>query len=206
MSQKRNVVMVSLILLGVLLVFGGCVKGGKTTKKEESAKIKKANQGEETTQDGKTTYEKSFGTYEVPEGWVEVISEGAENKFFYVKDGDQFEATPNNISVTSGDNHYSPEEHEQFRDAIMEQLVAQSSSGDSEGQIYGNGSYTDGGDRLYEFIIEQEGAQEKTIFYYIVGDHRYVEIQVTNFDGSERVEEVAAEMAKSFVWKDGATQ
>lgn len=48
---------------------------------------------------------------------------------------------PDNISINFGTNRYSTEEHERFRDAIVQQLLAQLESVDA--QPNGDGTHTE---------------------------------------------------------------
>ena len=90
------------------------------------------------------------------------------------------------------------EEHEQFRNAIVRQLSMQISSSDA--QVTGSGSTTAQDYILYIFTISEEEIVTKQ--YYIVDDKRYCLIHLTNFTGSERVEDAAKALADSFVWND----
>ena len=69
-------------------------------------------------------------------------------------------------------------------------------------QLYGDGTHTEQGYVVYIFTIEEEQEGIVTKQYYIVGDRRFCLIHLTNFTGSESVDEAARAMADSFVWKE----
>ena len=93
-------------------------------------------------------------------------------------------------------NKYSLEEHEQFRDAIVQQILMQLDG--IEAQLNGDGTYTEQGDLLYIFTIDE--GDIVTTQYYIVKDYGFCLIQLTNFSGSETTEQAARDMVDSFVW------
>lgn len=146
------------------------------------------------------TIEQGFGSYLLPAGWIENESHSTEEKRFYILDGTDDQAQPDNIAVSVGVNRYSQEGHLEFRDAVMNQLGAQ--IGDLEGvTLEGSGSSTANGDILYRFEV-RENDGTKTVQYYVVGDYRFCLIHETNFTGSEQTDIAAAKIADSFVWKD----
>lgn len=140
----------------------------------------------------------SPGSYTVPEGWVKAEGYSNEYKVFYTAKGHENDEQPDNISVNFGSNPYSLEEHEDFRDAIMRQLLFQVRS--SGVPVNGQGSRTAHGDVLYIFTIDEGSIVTKQ--YYIVKDYGFCLIHVTNFTGSEEVYDVAQAMIDSFVWNE----
>ena len=66
-----------------------------------------------------TLIEKDFGTYEIPVDWIESVAHSTNDKFFYVKEGQENENRPDNISVNEGTNKYPADEHEKFRSATF---------------------------------------------------------------------------------------
>lgn len=137
------------------------------------------------------------GSYTVPDGWVEASEHSTEDKIFYVEDGHEHDAMPDNISINVGENRYAADEHEDFRQAILSQLAMQ--IGNSGASVDGYGTTTDQGDVEYVFTITAKDSSV-TRQYYIVGDHRYCLIQLTNFTGSDSVNDAADEMAASYTW------
>ena len=119
-----------------------------------------------------------------------------ENKIFYAEEGHEDDEMPDNISIEVGTNRYSADEHEKFREAILRQLAMQLQSVDAE--LTGDGTFTEQDYIVYIFTISQEDVITKQ--YYIVGDQRYCLVHLTNFTGSESVDEAARAMADSFVW------
>ena len=117
-------------------------------------------------------------------------------RFFYIEEGHENDEKPDNISIHVGKNKYSLEEHEQFRDAIVQQILMQLDG--IEAQLNGDGTYTEQGDLLYIFTIDE--GDIVTTQYYIVKDYGFCLIQLTNFSGSETTEQAARDMVDSFVW------
>jgi len=139
------------------------------------------------------------GNYTVPDGWVESEQYSTAEKPFYVEDGRENEDLPDNISIEVGTNQYSAEEHESFRDAIVNQLMRQLS--DSDAELLGDGTYTEQDYIVYIFTItESDGVTTKQ--YYIVDDYRYCLIHLTNYSGAENSYNAAQTMVDSFVWSD----
>lgn len=114
----------------------------------------------------------------------------------YVEAGHENDEMPDNISIEVGTNKYNADEHEKFRDAIVQQLTMQLQGVDAT--LTGDGTYTKQNDILYIFTISEEDVVTKQ--YYIVGDKRYCLIHLTNFTGSENADNAAQAMADSFVW------
>ncbi len=136
------------------------------------------------------------GSYTVPEGWVKAEQYSTVDKVFYVEEGHEEDDLPDNISIEIGTNRYAAEEHEQFRDAIVRQLLVQLQG--VEAELTGDGTYTEQGYVVYIFTIS--GTDALTKQYYIVGDQQYCLIHLTGFSGSESTVQAAQDMADSFVW------
>jgi len=184
-----------MVMEAVLVCFTGCnlQRLKKDRNKSEGHAV--------MTEDGDTRYSKGFGTYVVSKGWEESKTHSGNGKYFYVKDGEDNEKRPNNISINAGTNKYQKSEHEQFRSAIYAQLVKQASGSNAE--ITANGSTTKKGEIVYTFVIDSaEGSITKQ--YYIVGEKKYVMIyeSVWNKDDEKDVDEVALKMLNSFEWSN----
>ncbi len=136
------------------------------------------------------------GSYTVPQGWVLSEKHSTDSQLFYIEEGREDDETPDNISIHVGKNNYSLEEHQQFRDAIVQQLLMQLEG--VEAQLNGSGTYTQQGELLYIFTIDE--GHVVTTQYYIVKDYGFCLIQLTNFSGSEAADQAAQEMADSFAW------
>ena len=134
------------------------------------------------------------GSYAVPEGWVLAEQYSTEDKLFYVEEGHENDELPDNISIETGTNRYGEDEHEQFRDAILRQLMAQLKGVDA--QLTGDGTYTEQGYIVYIFTISEANVVTKQ--YYMVGDQQYCLIHLTSFTGSGNADNAAREMADSF--------
>ncbi len=134
--------------------------------------------------------------FTVPDGWVKAEAYSTEEKLFYVQEGHEDDAQPDNISINTGTNRYSAGEHEDFRDAILRQLLMQIQGVDAE--LTGDGTYTEQGYVVYIFTITESSAVTKQ--YYIVDDYRYCLIHLTDYTGSDSVYDAAQAMADSFVW------
>ena len=148
---------------------------------------------------GDVVYKKDFGSYTVSSGWEESKTHSSNGKYFYVKEGEDNEERPNNISINEGKNKYKKEEHMQFKDAIYAQLARQVSK---DAVINASGSNTEKGEILYTFVIKDKDSIFKQ--YYIVGDNKYIFIYETVFnkDDEAKVDEVALKMVNSFEWND----
>lgn len=154
----------------------------------------------EEASEGSITYSKSFGSYKLPENWIESKEHSTNSKFFYVKKEDEQKERPNNISINEGQNKYAKTEHENFRNAILNQLSMQI-GGDEDVEVNANGSNTENGDVVYTFNIKEADGIETTQ-YYIVGDYKYILIQQTVFEKSDDIDNVAKDIANSFSWRE----
>ena len=191
--MKKIVKGIAVILLMevVLVCFSGC-NIFKKHKKSNDAVI---------NSNGDTEYTKEFGSYTVKSGWIESKTHSTKTKFFYVKDGEDNEKKPNNISINQGKNKYSKDQHLQFKDAITKQLAAQT-KGSKNATINASGSTTKNGYTLYTFILKSNDSTATQ--YYIVGEKKYVMIYETVWadkDGTE-ADEVAHQMNDTFKWND----
>ena len=140
------------------------------------------------------------GSWTLPEGWIIAEKYSGEEQVFLVKEGQEDEQQPDNISLYVGSNQYTKEKHMDFRDAITRQLTLQISG--IKAELNGTGTYTAQDYILYIFTIKEEETNIVTKQYYIVDDYRYCLIHVTNFTGDESVDETAQAIADSFVWKE----
>lgn len=181
-----------------LLLLAGSLAGCAGTPKESKSNDQTASDNSQSEQSTPLENETDFpGSYTVPEGWVKMEKYSTEDKIFYVEEGHEDDELPDNISIEVGTNRYSADEHEKFRDAIVRQLTMQLQDVDAE--LTGDGTYTEQDYIVYIFTISEADVVTKQ--YYIVGDQRYCLLQLTNFTGSETVNEAAQSMADSFVWE-----
>ena len=82
---------------------------------------------------------------------------------FLYRGGHENDEKPDNISIHVGKNKYSLDEHEQFRDAIVQQILMQLDG--IEAQLNGDGTYTEQGDLLYIFTIDEGRYCHHAILY-----------------------------------------
>jgi hypothetical protein len=145
---------------------------------------------------------KSFGSYIIPAGWIEVPQWTRGKKYFYANEGSRFLKLATNISIEMGTNRYALNDHMTFRYVILRQLSAQAGNG----HVYDSGTITDNGDPLYIFTVEDENEipRVKTVQYYIVGEKRHVLIHLTDYynENVKNAEEIALGIANSFSWAD----
>lgn len=146
-----------------------------------------------------TLIEKDFGTYEIPADWIESEAHSTNSKFFYVKEGEENENRPNNISVNEGTNKYSESEHEKFRMAILKQLSMQIGRNEDV-KLNANGSNTKNGYLVYTFSIKD--GNTTTTQYYIVGEYKYVLVHETTFVNSTETDNAAQKIIDTFKWKE----
>ena len=139
------------------------------------------------------------GTYEIPADWVESEAHSTNSKFFYVKEGEENENRPNNISVNEGTNKYSESEHEKFRTAILKQLSMQIGRNEDV-KLNANGSNTKNGYLVYTFSIKD--GNTTTTQYYIVGEYKYVLVHETTFGNSTETDNAAQKIIDTFKWKE----
>lgn len=149
-----------------------------------------------------TELKKTFGTFTLPQGWLESHELSKENFYFYLKDGTDLQKPTSNISVSYGTNKYGKGEEMDFARAIDQQLKSQV---DLETVSYsGVGSSTKQDIPLITMTVEDKEAL--TVQYYIVGEYRYVMVQMTDFYDEQvpDVQQVALNIVDSFVWADKA--
>ncbi len=187
-------------LLAMMLLLASCTKSKDssvqtpTESSDHSVTSQQENQPSETRKPAEDT--PIPGSYTVPDGWVKSEKYSTARQIFYVEKGHENDEKPDNIAINVGKNKYSLDEHERFRDAIVQQLLMQLNG--SKAELNGDGTYTEQGDLLYIFTIDESDIV--TTQYYIVKDHGFCLIQLTNFSGSESTEEAARAMVDSFVW------
>lgn len=93
------------------------------------------------------------GSYTVPEEWEKSEKHSTDSQIFYIEEGHENDEKPDNICIHVGKNNYSLDEHEQFWEAIVQQVLMQLDG--IEAQLNGDGTYTEQGDLLYIFTIDE---------------------------------------------------
>lgn len=197
--MKNKIIIIISIIVAIIIMIGGYFITQKFKQRVNFINPELADKTmEESTENG-TIFNKTFGSYEVPKNWVESKSHSTKDKFFYVLKGEEKNTKPNNISVNSGTNKYSKEEHEEFRKAILNQISFQIRNKKGV-EINANGSYTDKGEIVYTFIIKEENVI--TTQYYIVGNYKYILVHETVFEESEETDNAAKNIVNTFKWKE----
>ena len=186
-----------IVLLAMVLLLVGCGKNGTSSPQSPSNESVADQQNPSSESEISSEDHTISGSYTVPDGWEKSEKHSTDSQIFYIEEGHENDKKPDNISIRVGKNNYSLDEHEQFRDAIVQQLLMQLDG--IEAQLNGDGTYTEQGDLLYIFTIDE--GDIVTTQYYIVKDYGFCLIQLTNFSGSETTEQTARNMADSFVWK-----
>ena len=202
----KKLLMILLVIMGAL---SGCaVDSAADTKDPQPAPQSAADtqKDEEKREEKAEEDEESIipGDYTVPEGWVKSEEYSNARQIFYVEEGKEDSAQPDNISINVGKNKYSAEEHTKFKDAILRQIMMQIKGQDVE--LDGTGTHTAQDDVVYIFTIKENDTGIVTKQYYIVDDYRFCLIHLTNFSGSEAADEAAQQMADSFKWNDKEQQ
>jgi hypothetical protein len=150
------------------------------------------------TGDSGTAISKSFGSFSLPDDWVELTRYSRNGKYFYSHQSEADNSIMTNISIELGRNPYALDDHMTFRYAILRQLLMQAGNA----QVSGSGTYTKHDDPLYIFVIESKEDNVTTTQFYIVGNKKHILIHLTDFHNENitNAEEIARMMADSFIW------
>lgn len=130
-EMEKKPIFATGIIAGVLLGLTACSTIAEFEQTEQSS-IQESIESESTEsqtiavietvkEDDSRRCEKVFGSYLLPQGWVEAETFSTKDKFFYVREGEEEAEAPDNISINVGKNHYAAQDHLEFRKAIMEQ-------------------------------------------------------------------------------------
>lgn len=170
-----------LILLGVLLLVTGC---SLSSKKEET----------------KTFSIDGYGTFSISDNYMIREDHSTKEKPFFVDKKDEHSERPNNISANGGTNFYSIDEVDKFKDAIFIQMARQAKA--YKATLTSSGSTTKNGYPVLRFNLE--ASSQKTVQFYVMGDHKYFLVHATIFDLKEEdsVIEAAEYIANSFTWEE----
>ena len=172
-----------------------------TTSQNENSSTEEASQKDNnTTKDGQRV-DKEFGSFIVAEGFGEAKEQSGGGRYFYVVEGHEHDARPNNISINTGHQNYNLDESEKFAESTTWQLNMQIKQYGLDAVVYGSSGKTDAGDIMYIFDIKFNDSDEIDRQYYILRDKKYVMVFMSNFDNDESVNKAAELMAKSFEWK-----
>ena len=171
-----------------------------TSQNENSSTEEASQKDNNTTKDGQRV-DKEFGSFIVAEGFGEAKEQSGGGRYFYVVEGHEHDARPNNISINTGHQNYNLDESEKFAESTTWQLNMQIKQYGMDAVVYGSSGKTDAGDIMYIFDIKFNDSNEIDRQYYILRDKKHVMVFMSNFDGDESVNKAAELMAKSFEWK-----
>lgn len=171
----------------------------EATQKDETT-VAVTQKDDAATKDSKRV-EKEFGSFIVAEGFGEAKEQSGGGRYFYVVEGHEHDARPNNISINTGHQNYNLDESEKFAESTTWQLNMQIKQYGLDAVVYGSSGKTDAGDIMYIFDIKFNDSDEIDRQYYILRDKKYVMVFMSNFDNDESVNKAAELMAKSFEWK-----
>lgn len=171
----------------------------EATQKDETT-VAVTQKDDAATKDSKRV-EKEFGSFIVAEGFGEAKEQSGGGRYFYVVEGHEHDARPNNISINTGHQNYNLDESEKFAESTTWQLNMQIKQYGLDAVVYGSSGKTDSGDIMYIFDIKFNDSDEIDRQYYILRDKKYVMVFMSNFDNDEYVNKAAELMAKSFEWK-----
>ena len=115
-----------IVLLAMVLLLAGCGKNG-TSSPQSPSDESVADQQEPSSSETEISSEDYAipGSYIVPDGWEKSEKHSTNSQIFYIEEGHENDEKPDNISIHVGKNKYSLDEHEQFRDAIVQQILMQ---------------------------------------------------------------------------------
>jgi hypothetical protein len=155
---------------------------------------------------------KEFGSYDIPSDWIEADKfPGLAWNFWYSQKDENIEAPDCHISVSFSRNPFKIEEHENFKKAILDQLLRQFMQADplKKPEIKNfTETTTIQNYLLFVFTIEHyEMELDKkvtSVQYYIVGDEKHTVLYLTVFDDEKILPTIkAAEIiANTFEWTD----
>lgn len=171
----------------------------EATQKDETT-VAATKKDDAATKDSKRV-EKEFGSFIVADGFGEAKEQSGGGRYFYVVEGHEHDARPNNISINTGHQNYNLDESEKFAESTTWQLNMQIKQYGLDAVVYGSSGKTDAGDIMYIFDIKFNDSDEIDRQYYILRDKKYVMVFMSNFDNDESVNKAAELMAKSFEWK-----
>ena len=170
-----------LIIIGILFLVTGC--SIFTPNKVEEKNF---------TLDG-------YGSFTISDDYMIREDHSTKDKPFFVDKKDEHASRPNNISTNGGTNYYGTDDVLMFKTAIMGQMAQQAKA--YSATLTSSGSTTDNGYDVLRFNME--GKDQKSILFYVVGDHKYFLVHATIFDlnDEDSVIEAAEYIVNSFVWE-----
>jgi hypothetical protein len=137
-----------------------------------------------------------YGTYKIDK-LVKNAEHSTSAQTFYTLKEDKNKELPDNIGVSTGTNYYKKENHEEFKNAILQQLGMQSSLFDT---LNSSGFTTEKGNIAYKFIMKNDKATATQ--YYIVGDNKFILIYETNYTGNPELDKETEYIVNTFEWNE----
>ncbi|GMO03616.1 hypothetical protein LSA36186_18650 [Lachnoanaerobaculum sp. JCM 36186] len=197
--MKKSLYLLPLIIV-MLSACGNKQADVAATAKADESTVAATQKDDAATKDSKRV-EKEFGSFIVADGFGEAKEQSGGGRYFYVVEGHEHDARPNNISINTGHQNYNLDESEKFAESTTWQLNMQIKQYGMDAVVYGSSGKTDAGDIMYIFDIKFNDSDEIDRQYYILRDKKYVMVFMSNFDNDESVNKAAELMAKSFEWK-----
>ncbi len=199
MRKFKNVVSIILIV-SLLLGMTGCGMSSRRRSRRSDRDRDRDSEQTDVVSDDELECDKSFGSYTIGYGWVEVDDRSyPPDDFTYCMEGNENSSTPpNNLRVLHDTNRYSEDEGDDFATAILQQLHGQAASYDGTAQMTEYGTF--GENQAYRFDIECD--EFTNVEWYIIGDHEYVMFSIFVYDEDEddHAMDVAEEAVYSFEW------
>ena len=141
----------------------------------------------------------SFGTLELPAGWVLNEEFSSENRAVFVPADWDGEEKTDYITAEHGENRYAADDLHSFSEAILRQLLQQAQGATVTG--YGGVTEQELPALVYEISDGADGTSAAQ--YYIVEDYGYVLINAANADdGDDGVLEAAEYITDSFTFAE----
>ena len=147
------------------------------------------------------TITKSFGSFSIPNEWVEITRYSRNGKYFYSHQSESIGSNMTNISIEIGSNPYELDNHPSFRGAILMQMLMQAKTIGADFSPSHVGT-TKGGYPFYGFTIDEKDKNITTTQFYICGNKKHILVHVTDFHNGNinNVEEIARLIVDSFSW------
>lgn len=190
-----------------LLLLSGCARGAAPSSQASSTPASSVSLAEPASlplsqsisaQSPEGTIQTSYGSFSIAPGWAQTEELSQGDMLFFLQEGTPLDKPTTNISVSQAANKYSQDDYQSFAKAIDAQIERQIT--DNVVNYTGAGGFTDQDLPLITITVEEKECL--TVQYYIVGDHRFVLVQMTDYY-DENIPEpnaVALEIVNSFTW------
>ncbi len=204
--MKNKLLNVVVCILCACLL-SGCMQSGQEEQENSTEVVRKSEGKAESVAVGEklAVIEKDFGSYNIPNNWYE-DTEFMDNAVSYIKDGTTLSEPFDCVVVYADVNVYTAEDHEVFRDAIVQQLPSQLPEGS---ELVGEGIYTEQGYHCYVFEIvyaenpyPEAGEEYHRKIAYIVGEKEHCMVEEIWFGEDAESHEVFQGILDSSVWNE----